>query len=159
MYPVANGEAQCAEVTPKRYIVREISADMLRKHPQLSKEARMLWLTMKSMADHRTGELRHRQHWFAGREIDARAEISTRKRKDLMKELVKAGLTRWERERVTRCLKDRFTGRQRLRTVLGHTHYFIIKNPQTHKGSSTVQSVHGARNAPTNLSEIHQKGS
>ena len=114
----------------KAFIVREISTDMLRKNPQLSKGARMLWLTMKGMADCRTGELRHQQHWFTGKEIDLRAEISTRRRKDLMKELVRAGLVRWERERVMRCLRDRSTGHQRMRWVLGHTHYSIPKVPQ-----------------------------
>ena len=87
----------------KPFIVREISADMLGRHPQLSKGARILWwLTMRSMADHRTGELRHRQHWYTGEEIDRRAEISTRRRKDLMKELSDAGYVQWERERVKR---------------------------------------------------------
>jgi hypothetical protein len=140
------------------FIVREISADMLRKHPLLSKGARMLWLAMKAMADHRTGELRHRHHWFSGKEIDLRAEISPRQRKDLMKELVKAGLVQWERERVMRYLRDRATGHQRRRWVLGRTHYSIPKVPPTRAGRSTVQSVHGARIAPTILSEIHQEG-
>jgi hypothetical protein len=148
----------CRKQTPKAFIVREISADMLRKNPQLSKGARMLWLTMKSMADYRTGELRHRQHWYTGKEIDQRAEISTRLRKGLMKELVKAGLVRWKRERVMRYLRDHFTGHQRMRWVLSHTHYFIPKVPQHPAyGPSTVQSVHGARFAPTILSERHQE--
>jgi hypothetical protein len=113
---------------PRTFIVREIPSDMLRKHAQLSKGARMLWLAMLSMADHRTGELRHGQHWYAGKEIDVRAEISTRRRKDLMNELVKAGLVRWERERVMRCLRDRSTGHQRMRRVLGRTRYFVHRN-------------------------------
>jgi hypothetical protein len=43
------------------FIVREISAEMLRKNPQISKGARMLWLTMKSMADQRTGYPKNKQ--------------------------------------------------------------------------------------------------
>jgi hypothetical protein len=134
------------------FIVREISAEMLRKHPHLSKGARMLWLTMKSMADHRTGELRHRSHWYTGKEIDMRAEISMRRRKDLMKELVDAGFVHWERERLTRYVKDRLTGHQRMRSVLGRTRYSIVKHPHKQSIPSTVQSGHGARIAPTILS-------
>lgn len=148
----------CQNHARKPFIVREISADMLRRHPQLSKGARMLWLTMRGMADHRTGELRHRQHWFTGEEIDKRAEISTRRRKDLMKELVNAGFVQWERERVTRFVTDRLTGHRRMRRVLGPTHYLVVRDQPKNGGSSKVQSLHGARNAPTSLSELHQEG-
>lgn len=144
--------ARDASSRPKRpFIVREVSAEMLRKHPQLTKGARMLWLAMLSMADHRTGELRYRDHWFSGLDIDRRAEICTRRRKDLMKELVRLGLVRWERERVMRSL-GRCSGHQRMRCVLGHTHYFIQKFPKNPSSPSTVQFLHGAGIAPAILS-------
>jgi hypothetical protein len=112
------------------FIVREIDARMLRKHPEVSKNARMLWVTMLSMADAKTGGLRHRDHWYSGEEIDSRAEISRFKRKPLMQELVLAGYVHWERERIRRVLKDRLTGRLRMRCVSGRTKYFISKSPR-----------------------------
>jgi hypothetical protein len=124
---------------PKPFIVREISADMLRKHPQLSKGARMLWLAMKSMADHRTGELRHRQHWYTGKEIDDRAEISDETRKKYMRELISLGLVQMERVRVKRVLTDRLSGHRRQRSVLGQTHYTVIKSPHEQSASSTAK--------------------
>ncbi len=111
------------------FIVREIDSQMLRKHPQLSKGARMLWLTLLSMANAKTGEVRHRDHWYTGREIDLRAEVSDRTRKPLMKELAVAGLVRWERERIRRVVRDRLSGHMRLRCVSGRTKYFVLKTP------------------------------
>jgi hypothetical protein len=118
----------------------------------------MLYLTMLAMANHRTGELRFRDHWFTGREIDIRAEISDRTRKPLMRELINAGMVSYERERVQRYLKDHLTGYRRNRSVLGHSRYVIVKSPHRHNGSSTVKSLHGARISPTSLSELHQGG-
>jgi hypothetical protein len=136
------------------YIVREIDSRMLRKNPNLSKGARMLWLTMLSMADAKTGELRHREHWYCGKEIDRRAEISDRTRQQQIKELVRVGLVRMERERTEGMLTDRLTGRKRWRSgVLGEVHYTVFKSPhkdwfsdtpeekspRKHWGSSKVQ--------------------
>jgi hypothetical protein len=136
------------------FVVREIDSRMLRAHPELSKGARMLWLTMLSMANAKTGELRHREHWYCGKEIDRRAEISDRTRQQQIKELVRFGLVRMERERTEGMLTDRITGRKRWRSgVLGEVHYFVFKSPHKdwfsytaaqksphkHWGSSTVQ--------------------
>jgi hypothetical protein len=112
------------------FIVREIDARMLRKHPTLSKGARMLWLTMLSMANAKTGELRHREHWYCGKEIDRRAEISDRTRQQQMKELIMVGLVRMEQERREGVLTDSLTGHKRWRKgVFGETHYFVFKSP------------------------------
>ena len=112
------------------FIVREIDARMLRKHPEVSKGARMLWLTMLSMANAKTGELRHREHWYCGKEIDRRAEISDRTRQQQMKELVRFGLVRMEQERREGVLTDRLSGCKRWRKgVFGETHYTVFKSP------------------------------
>jgi hypothetical protein len=153
------------------FVVREIDGRMLRKNSELSKAARMLWLTMLGMADAKTGELRHRDHWYSGKEIDARAETSERTRKPLIQELALAGLVRWERERIRRVLKDRLTGHLRMRCVSGRTKYVVLKSPHKdwfshtptqksphkHWPSSKVQSLHGARIAPASLSVNHQE--
>jgi hypothetical protein len=132
------------------FILRDYPADMLRKHPDLSKGARELYGTMRSMADARTGELRHRDHWYSGNEIDMRAEISARKRKPLMQELVLAGLVHWKRDRIQRVLRDRLSDHLRMRCVSGRTKYCLPhkdwvsntasqKSPRNHWGSSKVQ--------------------
>jgi hypothetical protein len=133
-----------AALQPKQrkiFIVREVPATMLQRNPDISKGARHLWLVMKSMADHRTGELRHRQHWFTGEEIDNRAEICDETRKKYMRELVALDLVRMERVRVDRVLRDHPSGHQRRRTVLGETHYTVATSPPKHGSSSTAKKI------------------
>ena len=104
------------------------------------------------MADAKTGELRHRDHWYSGKEIDLRAEISDRTRKPLMKELALVGLVRWERERIRRVLRDRLTGRQRMRCVSGRTKYFVLKSP--HKDWFSYSFDQDSRHKDSGSSEV-----
>ncbi len=134
-----------AALQPKQreiFIVREVPATMVQRNPNISKGAQHLWLVMKSMADHRTGELRHRQHWFTGKEIDRRAGICDETRKKYMRELVALGLVRMERVRVDRVLTDRLNGHRRRRTVLGETRYTVVKSLRKHSGSSTAKKIY-----------------
>ena len=142
-----NATVNSSESTPRKkpFIVREIRADMLRKHPQLHKGARMLWLTMLGMANAKTGELRHRDHWYDGEDIQKRAQICDRLPKKCIKELVAAGYVHWERVRVTRPIKGR------MREVLGETHYWVFKSPRQQSISSTVTSGNRSRKSPTIL--------
>lgn len=134
--------ANSAPGKPRPFIVREIDARMLRKHPELSKGARMLWLTLRGMANGKTGELRFREHWFSGKEIDRRAEISDRTRQQHMKDLVRAGFVRMERERTEGMLTDRLTGHRRWRKgVLGEVHYTVFKSPRQDRVSCVAQST------------------
>ena len=141
------------------FIVREIDSRMLRKNPDLSKGARMLWGTMLSMADAKTGELRHRDHWYSGIEIDMRAELSHVTRKLLMQELALAGYVHWERDRIKRVLKDRLTGHLRMRCVSGRTKYFVSKSPRKHWGPSKVHFSRplDSRNTPNKTEGQNEK--
>jgi hypothetical protein len=125
------------------FIVREIPATMLRKNVELSKGARNLWTAMLSLADARTGELRHRDHWYDGRYIEREAEICDRLRKKYIRELQTAGLVKMERIRMLRVIHGR------LREVLGPTHYTVFR-------SSTVTFGNRSGKSPTILSELHQ---
>src|ERR1700688_365936 len=94
-----------AKSTP--FIVREVRADMLRPHPEISKGARNLWTTMLGMANAKTGELCHRNHWYDGEDIQKRAEICHVLRKRYFQELVEAGFVQMDRVRVLRILGGR----------------------------------------------------
>jgi hypothetical protein len=141
----------------KPFIVREVRADMLRPHPVLSKGAQNLWVRMLGMANGKTGELRHRDHWYDGEDIQKRAQICDRLRKKYIKDLVAAGYVRWTRERIIRIIKGR------KRAVLGETRYWVFKSPHEQRVSSTVTSSmvtfrNRSRKSPTILSVNHQEG-
>jgi hypothetical protein len=125
----------------KPFVIRDVPVTMVQRNADISKGAQHLWMVMKSMADHRTGELRHRQHWFTGKEIDRRAGICDETRKKYMRELVALSLARMERVRVDRVLMDRLSGHRRRRTVLGETRYTVAKSLLKHSGSSTAKKI------------------
>ena len=123
------------------FVVRDVPADMIQRNADISKGAQNLWLVMRSMADHRTGELRHRQHWFTGEEIDRRAGICDETRKKYMRELVALGLAGMQRVRVDRVLTDHLSGYRRRRTVLGETRYTVVASPLAIGGSSRAKKI------------------
>jgi hypothetical protein len=111
---------------------------------------------MLSMADHKTGELRHREHWFNAAYIEREADICDRLRKKYMRELVNKGYVKMERIRNVRNIRGR------KRAVLGETHYTVFKEPHKHSVSSTVTSSmvtsgNRSRKSPTSLSVRHQE--
>lgn len=135
----------------KPFIVREVRADMLKPHPVLSKGARGLWMTLLGMANAKTGELRHRDHWYSGKEIQRRAQVCHVLRKRFMRDLIAAGYVLMERIRVSRVIGGR------IRSVLGETRYTVFKSPYSSCHSSTVNSVYRSRNLPTIPSKHHQE--
>jgi hypothetical protein len=133
------------------FVIREICSAMLRPHPEISKGARSLWVTLLGMANAKTGELRHRQHWYDGKDIEKRAEICHVLRKRFIRELINAGYAQMERTRVLRTIKGR------MRVVLGESRYWVFKSPRKQNLSSTVNSVNRSRNLPANLLKLHRK--
>ncbi len=95
-------------------------ASMLRKNVQLSKHARLLWLTMLSVAD-KAGELRVGNRWIKAAELEHLAEMCRRNRLAAMRELVAAGLATYTRMRVSRVVRGRS------RELLGEAHYTVCK--------------------------------
>ena len=65
---------------------------MLKRHKQLTKNARHLYATMRALADGRTGELRIGNRWLHAEEIDFQAEMGRDVRMRSMRELIDAGL-------------------------------------------------------------------
>ena len=100
---------------------------MTRKHANLSKAARSLYLTMRGLASGKSGELAIRGNPFDWKYIARKAEIGRDVWQRCIKELLAAGLVSRLRERV--CMyRD---GRKR--AVLGRAHYFVHRQPKTAK--------------------------
>jgi hypothetical protein len=99
--------------------VVDLSALLLKRNIGLSKVARVLYSTMRSLADGKTGALKIKDRWLKARAIDAAAEMCRCVRLPAMRELVALGLVTMERERIERVI----AGRKRV--VLGVCHYFV----------------------------------
>ena len=87
----------------------------------------MLYLTMRALANGKTGELAIRGNPLDWRFISQRAEIGRDVWYRLLAELLASGYVTRERERVAH-YRD---GRKRI--VLGRAHYFVHKQPKTIK--------------------------
>jgi hypothetical protein len=102
---VSRGRFFTCDAAPncRPFIVREISSEILRKHVTLSKNARALFLTMLSLADAKTGELRLPSgHWLDSGYIRREAEMGRDKFRNARRELLEAGLISDDRERSLR---------------------------------------------------------
>jgi len=110
---------------------------MLKKHPDLSKNARHLYLAMRALSDGKTGELQIKGRWLKATVIDRRAEMCRDVRMRAMRELIAAGHVTMERARVCRPIDGR------MRSFLGEAHYTVHRDPvpknrQKAKDSSKV---------------------
>ena len=102
----------------------DVSASLLRRNTELSKAARVLYSTMRSLADGKTGAVRIKNRWLKARAIDAEGEMCRCVRLRAMRELVATqGLVTMERERIERVIGCR------KRVVLGACHYFVHRQP------------------------------
>jgi hypothetical protein len=109
----------------KPFIV-DTDATMLKKSTgevKLSRAARMIYLTMRALANGKTGELKIRGRWLKSRQIDAASEICRDIRLKAMRELQVLGYVTVKRERVLRVIG----GRKRM--VLGAVHYVVHRQP------------------------------
>jgi hypothetical protein len=118
--------ATCRERYVEPFIV-DVPATLLKRNTELSKAARVLYSTMRSLADGKTGALKIRNRWLKAKAIDAAAEMCRDVRLRAMRELVALGLASMERERVERVIKGR------KRVVFGITRYFVHRQPAARK--------------------------
>ena len=107
--------------------VVDMPAPMLKRHAKISKGARMLYCTMRALANGRTGELSIRGGPLDWELIRRRAEICKNVWQRLLRELTAAGLVSCTRERVFVFKNGRKFA------VLGRAHYFVYKQPKTKK--------------------------
>lgn len=108
----------------KPFIV-DAPAPMLRRSNalKLSKHARHLYMTMRALANGRTGELRIRDRWLRAEYIGREADMCRNVRLRSMRELIAAGYVSVFRERVLQIINGR------RRVVMGRCHYCVHRNP------------------------------
>jgi hypothetical protein len=110
----------------------DIPAKMLKRNTNLSKGARMLYGTMRGLANGKTGELAIRGNPLGWKFIAREAEIGRDRWQRLLRELLASGYVTRVRERV-----ELYKG-GRKRNVLGRARYFVHKQPRTIKKSSAL---------------------
>ena len=128
----------------KKPFIVDTSAAMLRRNPELSRNSRILYGTMRALADGKTGHLKipgrkwgqSEDRWLKAAAFDRAAEMCRCVRLKAMRELVAYGLVTIERERI-----ERFLGGRR-RVVLGPCHYTVHRQavfPKTAKKPKILQ--------------------
>jgi hypothetical protein len=105
----------------------DVPAKMLKRSTQLTRDARLLYGTMRALANGKTGELAIRGNPLDWRFICRQAEIGRLKWLKARRELIAAGYVTFERERLYN-----YRGGKK-RTVLGRAHYFVHRQPITVK--------------------------
>jgi hypothetical protein len=134
--PILEECARPQRLQQRKLFIVDAPAPMLRRSTEFSKNARILYMTMRAMADGRTGQLRIGTRWLLATAIDSAAEMCRDNRMCAMRELIALGLVTAERERVSRIIK----GRERV--VLGRTKYTVHKpNTLLRSISSTVEEI------------------
>jgi hypothetical protein len=137
----------------KAFVIREIDSSLL---DRLSPNAFRLWMTLRKMADAKTGAVRVGTHWYKPREIERKVKMSRNTRNEAMAELVAAGLAHRERPRHAILAEERLSGKPRKHVVWANAQYFVSptprsdwlssiaqgQKPNTGAGSSTAQNKH-----------------
>jgi hypothetical protein len=104
-------------------------------------------MTMRELADGKTGELRINGRWLKARVFDAEAEMCRDLRMRAMRELIAAGLVTFKPARVCRLIGGR------RRSLLGEAQYTVHREPvlqdhQEAKDSSKVDLVKSIPSTP-----------
>jgi len=126
--------ATCPKETAKLFMV-DIPASLLKRNAKLSRDARRLYLTMRGLANGKTGELAIRGCPLDWRYISRQAEMGRDAWQRAVKELIVAGLVVRKRDRVTTYRDDR------RRVVLGRARYFV------HREARAGQRAKSAKNS------------
>lgn len=121
------GRRKTFDGSRKKTYICDMPARMLQKHRDLTKAARHLWATMRSLANGKTGELEIKGSPLSWQHICRRAEIGRYTWLKAIKELIGKGYVSCVRERV-----PHYKG-FRKRMVLGKAHYFAHREQKTVK--------------------------
>jgi hypothetical protein len=122
--------ATCSKETAKSFIV-DVPASLLKRNAKLSRDARRLYLTMRGLANGKTGELAIRRCPLDWRYISRQAEMGRDAWQRAVRELIAAGFVVRKRERVTI-----YRGGRR-RVVLGRALYFVHRQARAAKPAKT----------------------
>ena len=121
-----NRAATCPKENARLFIV-DVPASLLKRNPKLSRDARRLYLTMRGLANGKTGELAIRGCPLDWRYISRQAEMGRDAWQRAVRDLIAAGLVVRKRERVTI-----YRGGRR-RVVLGRARYFVHRQARAAK--------------------------
>ena len=125
-------------VPPQRKpFVVDAPATMLQRNAKLSRNARILYTTMRALANGQTGDLKISGRWLKATAFDHAAEMCRDVRLRCMRELIALGFVTVRRERVERIIDGR------RRVVMGRARYTVHKNPCVllKSISSTVEEI------------------
>ena len=124
--------ATCAK-NAKPFIV-DVPASLLKRSTELSRDARTIYMTMRALANGRTGELAIRGNPLDWRYIARQAEMGRDRWQRAVKELIAAGYVTRERERV------RMFVRGRMRVVFGRARYFVTRQAKPAQSAKTAKT-------------------
>jgi hypothetical protein len=146
---ISVGPCFTCDAMRKPFVV-DAPAPMLKKHAQLTKHARTLYMTLRALADGVTGELRINGRWLKATVFDRAAEMCRDIRMRSMRELIALGLVTLERRRVWRVLGGR------MRSVLGEARYTVHREPvpKNHQKANKSSKVDLLKSIPSTVEEI-----
>ena len=121
-----------AEPARRREFIVDAPAKMLRRNEHLSKNARRLYLSMRALANGKTGELKVNGRWLRAKAFDAAAEMCRDVRLTAMRELVAAGLVTYDFEMAVRFIGGR---RRAVRSRARYTVHRTAQKPNVLGGS------------------------
>jgi hypothetical protein len=114
----------------------DAQATMLKRNKELSRNARNLYVTLRALADGKTGHLKIKGRWLQASTFDSAAEMCRCVRLPAMRELKALGFVTSERDRVELYIDGR------RRVVLGRCRYTVHRQavaPKTTKKPSILQ--------------------
>ena len=115
----------------RRQFIVDVPASLLKRNATLSRNSRVLYLTMRGLANGKTGELAIRGNPLDWRYIARQAEMGRDAWQRAVRELIVAGLVVRKRPRVTI-----YRGGRR-RVVLGRARYFVHRQARAAKQAKT----------------------
>jgi hypothetical protein len=123
--------------TKKQFVLRDTSAEVVKS---LSQNELALWMTMRRLADAKTGALYFHGKWIRAERIQREAKMGKTRRKETMKTLVVKGLVRIQQDHSVRDIADRLSGHVRKRFVFKEVQYWVNEIPRQDWVSSAGRS-------------------
>jgi hypothetical protein len=121
-----------------KFVLRDTSAEVVKS---LSQNELVLWMTMRRLADAKTGALCFQGKWIRAERIQREAKMGKTRRKETMKRLVGKGLVLMGQDHSVRDVADRLSGHVRKRFVFKEVQYWVSETPRQDWLSSEGRSI------------------
>jgi len=130
--------AQPKKKIKKKFVIRDTSAEI---YNSLTPQAAHLWMTLRRLANAKTGELcLPNGQWITGARISREAKMHRNTRSIYMRELSALGLACAKPHYEVKRIADRFSGHVRKRKVRVGFHYSVSESPRPDWLSTKAQS-------------------